>query len=77
VRNDVYGVALADNVEKFFTESGGTIVARTEYDPTAATYSAEVDELAASDPDAIVLITFDELKKIIPEMVDAGTAPNS
>ena len=77
VRNDIYGIALADNVEKFFTESGGTIVARTEYDPAAATYSAEVDEIAASDPDAIVLITFDELKKIIPRMADAGIAPSS
>lgn len=71
-RQDSYGEALADNLEKFFTESGGTVVAKTLYDPNAANYSAEVSDLAAQDPDAIVVISFDETKKIIPEMIKAG-----
>ncbi|WP_231123839.1 ABC transporter substrate-binding protein [Nocardioides sambongensis] len=71
-RQDSYGEALADNVEKFFTEAGGTIVSKTLYSPEAATYTAEIDELASTDPDAIVLIAFDETKKIVPELVKAG-----
>jgi ABC-type branched-subunit amino acid transport system substrate-binding protein len=72
VRQDPYGVALAENVKKYFEEGGGTIVADVKYDPAAATFTAEVAEIAAEDPDAIVLITFDEFLKIIPTMSDEG-----
>jgi ABC-type branched-subunit amino acid transport system substrate-binding protein len=72
VRQDPYGVALAENIKKYFEEGGGQIVAQVNYDPAAATFTAEVDELAAADPDAIVLITFDEFLKIVPTMSDAG-----
>lgn len=71
-RQDSYGEALADNVEKFFTEAGGEVVAKQLYDPNAANYSAEVSDLKSQDPDAIVLISFDETKKIIPELIKAG-----
>ena len=75
-RQDPYGTALADNVEKFFTESGGEVVAKEVYDPAAATFTAEVGALAAEDPDAIVVISFDETKKIIPAMIEEGIGPN-
>lgn len=72
VRQDSYGEALADNVEQFFTESGGTIVAKELYDPNAANYNAEIDAISGEDPDAIVLIAFDETKKIVPALISAG-----
>lgn len=75
-RQDSYGEALADNVEKFFTESGGKIVSKTLYDANAANYTAEVEELKGQDPDAIVLIAFDETKKIVPELIKAGIGQN-
>ncbi len=75
-RQDPYGTALADNVEKFFTESGGEVVAKEVYDPAAATFTAEVGALAAADPDAIVVISFDETKKIIPAMIEEGIGPS-
>jgi ABC-type branched-subunit amino acid transport system substrate-binding protein len=71
-RQDSYGEALADNVKKFFEESGGTVVSFKLYDPNAANYSAEVNDIKAQDPDAVVLISFDETKKIIPELIKAG-----
>jgi ABC-type branched-subunit amino acid transport system substrate-binding protein len=71
-RQDSYGEALADNVKKFFEESGGTVVSFKLYDPNAANFSAEVNDLKAQDPDAIVLISFDETKKIVPELIKAG-----
>jgi ABC-type branched-subunit amino acid transport system substrate-binding protein len=71
-RQEAYGEALANNVEKFFTESGGTVVSKKLYDPNAANYTAEIADIAAQDPDAIVVIAFDETKKIIPEMITAG-----
>ncbi|WP_051217742.1 ABC transporter substrate-binding protein [Nocardioides insulae] len=71
-RQDSYGEALADNVEKFFTDQGGTVVSKQLYDPNAANFNAEIDAMKGEDPDAIVLIAFDETKKIIPAMVSAG-----
>ncbi|PJJ55979.1 substrate-binding family protein [Mumia flava] len=75
-RQDSYGEALADQVEQFFTESGGTIVAKTLYQPDAPNFTAEVDGIAGEDPDATVVIAFDETKKIMPEMISAGIGPN-
>ncbi|MDO9379373.1 MAG: ABC transporter substrate-binding protein [Nocardioidaceae bacterium] len=76
-RQDSYGEALADNVEKFFTEAGGNVVVKKLYAPDAANFTAEVNDVKGADPDAIVLIAFDETKKIIPEMIKAGIGPNS
>jgi ABC-type branched-subunit amino acid transport system substrate-binding protein len=76
-RQDSYGEALADNIEQFYTEAGGTVVTKKLYDPNAANYSAEVSDIAAEDPDAIVLVSFDETKKIIPELIKAGLGQNS
>jgi hypothetical protein len=75
-RQDSYGEALADNVEKFFKEAGGTIVSKQLYSPEAATYTAEVEAIKAEDPDAIVLISFDETKKIVPELIKADLVAN-
>src|SRR5690606_23173791 len=50
-RQEAYGEALANNLEKYFTESGGEVVAKVFYDPEAPNFSADVDELAAADPD--------------------------
>ena len=71
-RQDSYGEALADNVKKFFEQAGGTVVSFQLYDPNAATFTAEVQKIASEDPDAIVLISFDETKKIVPELIKAG-----
>jgi branched-chain amino acid transport system substrate-binding protein len=69
---DPYGTGLAENVKKSVTDGGGTIVATKIYDPKAATFSAEVGAVKAAKPDAIALISFDEAKKIVPEMVKQG-----
>ena len=71
-RQDSYGEALADNVEQFFTQAGGQVVSKQLYDPNAANFNAEVNAIKGEDPDAIVLIAFDETKKIIPALGSAG-----
>ena len=75
-RQESYGEALANNVEKFFTDSGGKIAIKELYAPDAANFTAEIDAVKASNPDAIVVIAFDETKKIIPEMIKKGIGPN-
>jgi branched-chain amino acid transport system substrate-binding protein len=69
---DPYGTGLADNAKKSIEGGGGTITTTVIYDPKAATFSAEVSKIKATNPDAIALISFDEAKKIVPEMVKQG-----
>ena len=71
-RQDSYGEALAENLRNFYTEAGGNVVSYQLYSPEAANYNAEVQAIAAEDPDAIVLISFDETKKLIPALIQAG-----
>jgi len=72
---DAYGTGLAENVEKSVTGSNGEVVEKVIYDPKAAEYSAEVGQIKAADPDAIVLIGFEESAKVIQSMVAAGIGP--
>lgn len=76
-RQDSYGEALAENVKKFYEQSGGKVVSYKLYDPNAANFTAEVNSIKAEDPDAIVLITFDEIKKMMPELIKAGLGQGS
>ena len=74
-RQDAYGEALANQVEKVFEEQGGTIVEKVFYNADASQFNAEVDQIAAADPEAVVLITFEELTKIVPALTAKGIGP--
>ncbi len=69
---DPYGTGLADNIEKSVTDGGGEVVAKKIYDPKAPDFSADVSAVLAEDPDAIALVSFDEAKKIVPELQAQG-----
>jgi len=72
---DAYGEGLADVVDQVFTESGGTVTDKIIYDPKAASFEAEVGKCKATNPEAIVLIGFEESKKILQEMIKQGVGP--
>lgn len=72
---DAYGEGLANVVEQVFTEGGGEITTKIIYDPKAASYEAEVGQCAATNPQAITLIGFDESSKILQEMIKQGVGP--
>jgi hypothetical protein len=74
---DSYGDGLNANVTKAVTEGGGEIVANVVYDPTAADFAADVAQIKAAGPEAIVLIGFDESAQIIQELVKQGIGPNA
>lgn len=46
-RNDDWGQGLTSFVERFFTEAGGTVVAKIAYDPKAPEFSAIVETVRA------------------------------
>ncbi|WP_159501868.1 ABC transporter substrate-binding protein [Microbacterium sp. 18062] len=77
VFNDAYGTGLRDVVEETVTSAGGAVTygasgAGQEFPPGQTTFSSEVTAALATDPDAIVIIAFDETKAIIPELVSQG-----
>jgi ABC-type branched-subunit amino acid transport system substrate-binding protein len=76
-RQDSYGEALADQVDKVFTANGGNVTDKVLYDANASTFGAEVQQVAASKPDAVVLIAFNETTKIIPEMIKNNIGPDN
>jgi ABC-type branched-subunit amino acid transport system substrate-binding protein len=72
---DAYGEGLAENVTIAIEDGGGTVVESITYDPQAASYTAEVSQMAAASPEAIVLIGFDETLTILPELATQGIGP--
>jgi ABC-type branched-subunit amino acid transport system substrate-binding protein len=75
--DDAYGTGLADAVESNLTAAGVEVVGKKIYDPKATTFDAEVDEIVAANPDAIMLITFDEGSRILRTMVEKGVGPKT
>ncbi len=71
-QNDAYGTGLFGVVKEVFEASGGTVVADASYNDGDSSFDAQVATLTASNPDAIVLITFDQLATIAPLLVNAG-----
>jgi ABC-type branched-subunit amino acid transport system substrate-binding protein len=74
---DSYGTGLAKSFTTSFTGSGGQVVEQVVYDPKAASFVTEVGKIKAADPEAIALISFDEVNKIIPELVKQGIGPKT
>jgi len=76
-RQDSYGEGLANQVEKTLKEKGATVATKQLYSADATNYTAEVNKVAASKPDALVLIAFDETKKLIPQLKAKGVGPQN
>jgi ABC-type branched-subunit amino acid transport system substrate-binding protein len=74
-RQDSYGTALNKQVTKTITAQGAKVAANIQYNPDAQQFTAEVNKIAAAKPDAIVVIAFQEVEKIIPTMISAGIGP--
>lgn len=74
-RQDSYGQLLADQTAKGITAGGGQVVTKVLYSADAQNFTAEVNKVAATKPDAIALIAFNETTKIIPTMIAKGIGP--
>ncbi|MDQ3707826.1 MAG: ABC transporter substrate-binding protein [Actinomycetota bacterium] len=72
---DPYGEGLANFITESFEASGGQVVETIIYDPAAQNYDAEVQQMASADPEAVVVIGFDESARIITSMIEAGIGP--
>lgn len=68
VLNDSYGTGLAKYVTEAFEAAGGEVVAAPTYNTGDTSFTAQVSEVLAAAPDAIALITFDEVSTILPAL---------
>lgn len=74
-RQDFYGEGLAEQVKSTLEEKGATVSEYVLYSADAQNYTAEVNKVAASKPDAIVLVAFEETTKIVPQLIAKGVGP--
>jgi len=73
-RNDAFGTALKDLFEARFTELGGEVGESLTWNPDAATFDTEAQQLASGDPDGWVIIDFPEtFAQFAPSLVRAGS----
>jgi ABC-type branched-subunit amino acid transport system substrate-binding protein len=75
--DDSYGNGIANVINNVLTASGVEVLGVKAYDPAAATFDAEVAEVVAADPDAVVLISFQEGSRILRTMVEQGVGPTT
>ncbi|WP_428978318.1 ABC transporter substrate-binding protein [Trujillonella endophytica] len=76
-RNDAYGNGLAENTAANLI-AGGLSEDNVEvviYDPTAANFDAEVGQMVELEPDAVIIIGFDESARIIDGLNENGIGP--
>jgi branched-chain amino acid transport system substrate-binding protein len=78
VLNDSYGTGLQQYTIEPYVAGGGTVVyGETEtYDPQAENFDAEVSAVVEANPDAIVIIGFDETAQILGGLIEAGFGPS-
>ncbi|MGY1671797.1 ABC transporter substrate-binding protein [Geodermatophilus sp. SYSU D00710] len=76
-RNDAYGNGLAENTRNNLLSGGLSEdqVVSIIYDPNAANFDTEVQEMVDLNPDAIVVIGFDESARIIQGLNENGIGP--
>lgn len=75
VFNEDYGTGLRDVVQSTIEGAGATItygLPGEEFDTNASNFASEVQAVLATDPDAIVVIAFDQTQQIIPELLASG-----
>jgi branched-chain amino acid transport system substrate-binding protein len=63
-----YGSGLSESISQTVEAGGVDVVYNEAFSEQAENYSAEVAGLAAANPDAIVVISYDQIYSIIPEL---------
>ncbi len=71
-RQDPYGEGLLQYTSEPLAEAGAEITNEIVYDPAAENFDAEVGEIVASNPDAMVMIGFEESAQILTSLFEAG-----
>lgn len=72
-RQDAYGEGLAAQTAEVYERNGGAVLDTIVYDPGAADFTSVADRIREElDPDAIVLITFEEGLRIMSALIEGS-----
>jgi branched-chain amino acid transport system substrate-binding protein len=71
-QNDSYGSGLDTNVKAAIEAGGGTVTQNIAFDVAATDFTSEISTALATNPDALVVISFDQIKTIAQELATAG-----
>ncbi len=74
-RADAYGLGIQSAFEDAFAASGGVVEASITYDAEGVSFAGAVGEIAATDPDVVLVAGFDEASSILREMIRQGIGP--
>ena len=76
-RADDYGSGLAEATATALENAGATVALNETYDPLAREFNAVVSSVESAEPDAVVVIAFEEGGQILQGMFEAGLTPDS
>ena len=71
-REDPYGEGLLNFTVEPLNTAGAEVTNEVIYDPAAENFDPEVGEIVSSDPDAIVVIGFEESAQILTALFEQG-----
>lgn len=71
-REDSYGTGVSARAKEVFEEAGGTVVSTQTYEKEDKNYTTQVSATLAANPEAILLVAFDEARQIIPKLAQGG-----
>lgn len=74
-RADDYGRGLLEATKEALEADGATVPLAETYDPKATNFAPVVQQIRNSDPDAAVVIAFEEGTQILQGLIEAGLGP--
>ncbi|WP_341394013.1 ABC transporter substrate-binding protein [Arthrobacter sp. G119Y2] len=75
VLNDAYGTGLASNIRGSVESAGGQVIKEEMFNEGESQFSSQVDSVVAAEPDAIVVISFQQATSIVPLLTAKGVDP--
>jgi ABC-type branched-subunit amino acid transport system substrate-binding protein len=76
-RNDEYGNSLRSDTVQEIRGFGLSVPDSFSYDPNVLNYSQDIQRIKKINPDAIVVIGFNDCAKVLAEMINQGLGPAS
>jgi branched-chain amino acid transport system substrate-binding protein len=71
-QNDPYGTGLFEAIQATFEGTGGEVVANASYNQGDGQFNAQVETIAAANPDAVAIVSYDQFATIAPLLGNAG-----
>ncbi|MBP3977647.1 ABC transporter substrate-binding protein [Microbacterium sp. BLY] len=76
-QNDPYGTGLFEAIKSTFESTGGEVVADASYNQGDGQFNAQVSEIAAANPDAVAVVSYEQFATIAPLLGNAGVDTSS